>query len=455
MRRTLLIVFPLGLAFGLGSGLGWGASPATTQSAATKPKVTVGGVKPAPGKKYPAMLVLAGDGDEIRGTASAILGDREWVLVTVHKTESTGRDARPGGILPLVQAQPFSGSIDPNRIVLLTGPKGAETLMEVLDRDPGKIAAAVFISAAPVRRTPEAIQLWQPDKETWKVPMWATTGTDPKGAVQVLLMWRQVAASAPKNACLTIDPRAGEAGGYPVPDDGIGKWLDAIAAGKAPSVGPDRQAEAERGFYEKFAAEVLEAMKAGTAAEAGQAVAKTQAPMEVKVVAPKGWQRDERGETAYDAETSPFVQLYLTPAREGQFFARVCGAKWSGKAADLLADYDKRLGERGFLVIPYRQWTAGAKAFQISSVLWPTKDKWHRWLIVSAAGDGGERAKAAPLIMVMDASARPDPKAMAAAIRTLADSMSVQWIGGEPRRDAGDAGDKKPGKAGMNAGERR
>jgi hypothetical protein len=57
--------------------------------------------------------------------------------------------------------------------------------------------------------------------------------------------------------------------------------------------------------------------------------------------------------------------------------------------------------------------------------------------------------------MVMDASAKPDPKAMAAAIRTLADSMSVQWIGGEPTRDAGDAGDKKPGKAGMNAGERR
>jgi hypothetical protein len=424
------------------TGAAGAAPPATGPKRAGPTKLTVDFITDrdkAPGK--PVLLVLPEEGAAFTDFCKA-LAPKDGTAVYVRFGGQDTASAMAGAVaMSLRKGRAEARFFDPNRVVVIAGPKGIGAALELLDRFGDRIDGAILISAAPVQRTDEAIQVWKPSKEAWKVPIWVTVGSSVKDAAQTLLMWRQVAAGAPKDACLTIDVRLDEAAGYVNPDPQIGKWFDAVAAGKTPAVGPDRQAEAERKTYGKPADELLDAFKNMPAAEPGAAVTKREPPVEVRAVAPKDWTRQERAERPYKTEDSPYVQLYLSSGRDSPLFARVCGAKWTGKAADLLADYDRRLAERGFLVVRYHQGDLGPKAYAISSILWPTKDKWHRWLVVSVAGDGSADSPAAPLVMVLDATKKPDTRAMAVAARLLAETAAVRWVGGEPARDA--AGDTK------------
>jgi hypothetical protein len=316
------------------------------------------------------------------------------------------------------------------RLLLLAGTKDGALAVEILERYPDRLAGAVLISLSPVRQDSDTFRLWRPGEGSWRVPMWVAVGTRPKDAGPVLKMWRQMAADQPAGVSLTIDARIGAALGYVRPGREIGAWLKDVAASRAPKAGRDSQAENERGVYEKLAARLRKAFASAAPAALGETFTKREPPMALSAAPPRGWLRDPLGERAYDPVLNPYVQLYLTASRKGPFFARLCAAKWAGKAPALLDDYDRRLARAGYLTIRYARWEAGGTAYQISSALWPSRDRWHRWLILAAAGKGTKAGPAAPLVMVMDASAKPDLRKMAEVAAALTASISARWIGG-------------------------
>ncbi|MDY6914174.1 MAG: hypothetical protein SVT52_06950 [Planctomycetota bacterium] len=384
------------------------------------------------GKTYPVAVILAGD-DEIKeleqNLREPLLRRKFFIMWVSWKTGGKVFHPQPADaaekILALTKSSTAGNAVDPSHILLVATKTTARTGIDILERYPDRLAGAVLISAVPIRRSAGGFSLWSPSAGAWSVPLWIVAGTHPKDAAHTLLMWRQVAAGAPKKACLTIDTRIGESGGVLAPDAAIDRWFDAVAAGRQPARGPDRQAENEREFYKPFVDALAEAFEKTPAASSGARLSKSDGPLALAVTAPANWMRDQRGERAYDEQTSPYVQLYLTPGLAGPFFARACAAIRPGGAERLLDAHNRRLRKRGFLVISCRRWRRNRMAFECSTILWPTRQKWHRWLVLSGAGPA--RADGlVPLVLVMDASATPDPAAMAAAMKRLMASIQVQ-----------------------------
>jgi hypothetical protein len=110
-------------------------------------------------------------------------------------------------------------------------------------------------------------------------------------------------------------------------------------------------------------------------------------------------------------------------------FARANAAKWGADANGLLDQYERRLADGGFLAVRHSRWQAKGYSLQISSILWPTRGKWHRWLVLAAAGAGKKKSPAAPMVLVMDASDIPDVNQMAAAMKRILPGVSVRWKG--------------------------
>jgi hypothetical protein len=102
----------------------------------------------------------------------------------------------------------------------------------------------------------------------------------------------------------------------------------------------------------------------------------------------------------------------------------------------LLADYSKKLSNKGFLVIQYTRGKVGQGYMEINSVLWPTTRKWHRWLVLSYACGADKFSPAAPMLLVMDATEKPDIETMAAAAKSMMNSIRVEWIGGKVAKEA-------------------
>lgn len=246
----------------------------------------------------------------------------------------------------------------------------------------------------------------------------------------LLLMWRRLLADAPAGAKWTIDPRLDAKGEALQPDAGIAAWLDDLLACKAAPIGPDRQAEAERKRYAQAAQQLLTTMSLQPPAQGGENLSKGEGPLSLAFTAPLGWARDEKREQAYNPQTSPHVQVYVAPSpQKTPLLAKVLAAKMpAGGAEALLNDYDKRLRQKGYLLVPLHRWSAENAVFEITSILWPSQDKWHRWLVVSGAAAASRGQGAGVMVHVMDASEFPDVAAMAAAIRRMQISGDARWF---------------------------
>jgi len=317
--------------------------------------------------------------------------------------------------------------VDPNRILLITPRSGGPAGIAIIDKHSKRIAGAVMIAVSPWVRQAGSIKLWRPSPEAWAAPMWTTVPVNIKAGAPMLLLWRRIGASKPADASFTVDPRVNIRDNEP--DREIGKWISAIAAGKKPAPGIDRQVEAETRRYANAAKQLQTAMQVASPADAGRRLTKTEGPIMLNVTAPDTWRRVERGERKYNPIDRPFVQMYLSPKPGSMLFARANGAKWSGDAAGLLDQYERRLGDAGYLTVRLARWRARGYSLQISSILWPSRGKWHRWLVLVGAGPGDKKAPAAPMVVVMDASDTPDANTMAGAMKRILSGVSAVWKG--------------------------
>ena len=329
------------------------------------------------------------------------------------------------------EAWSIARKVDPNRILIISERNGGPAAISIIEKHSKRIAGALLMSVAPWVHAPESIKLWRPSKNAWSVPIWTTMPVNIKGGAPTLLLWRQIGAAKPDGASLTLDPRLEL--GDTEPDKSVAKWISAIAGGKKPSPGPDRQALQETKRYRDAAKQLLSAMQLASPADAGANFSKTEGPMELDVRAPDKWRRVERGERKYDADEMPYVQIYLSPKPGSMLFARASAAKWGSDANGLIDQYERRLADGGFLAVRHSRWQAKGYSLQISSILWPTRGKWHRWLVLAAAGPGKKKAPAAPMVTVMDASDIPDVNKMAATMKRILPSVSVTWKG-EPKK---------------------
>jgi hypothetical protein len=317
--------------------------------------------------------------------------------------------------------------VDPNRVLIVSPSSGGPAAISIIDKHPKRIVGAVMVSVSPWVRTGQTIKLWRPGHAAWSVPIWTTVPVKIKTGAPMLLLWRQIAAGKPKGGSFTVDPRVRH--GDVEPDPGIANWIAAIGNGKKPTEGVDSQARAEAARYRNAAKQLQAAMQVASPADAGQRYSKSEGPLSLDVVAPDKWRRVVRGERKYNADERPFVQIYMSPKPGSMLFARANAAEWDLGAAALLDQYEQRLGDGGFLAVRLARWQAKGYALQVSSVLWPSKGKWHRWLVLVGAGAGSKRSPAAPMAVVMDASDVPDVTAMAAAMKRILPSITAEWQG--------------------------
>ena len=329
------------------------------------------------------------------------------------------------------KAWAIAREVDPNRTLIVARRDGGSAAISMIEKYPKRIAGALMISVSPWVHKPQSIRLWRPSRNAWSIPIWAVIPVNIKNGAPTLLLWRRIAAEKPLTASLTLDPRL--VSGDTEPDRSISKWISAIAGGKNPAPGPDSQVLLETRRYKAPAKRLLAAMQVAGPADAGEKFTKTEGPMVLGVTAPDKWRRGRRGERKYDRDEMPYVQIYLSPRPGSMLFARATAARWDADANGLLDQYEKRLADGGFLVVRYSRWQAKGYSLQISSILWPTRGKWHRWLVLAAAGPGRKNAPAAPMVLVMDASDIPDVNAMAAAMKRILTGISVTWKG-EPKQ---------------------
>ncbi|MBT3199373.1 MAG: hypothetical protein HN350_05605 [Phycisphaerales bacterium] len=321
--------------------------------------------------------------------------------------------------------------VDARRILLISPRQGGPASIAIIEKHPERVAGAVLVAVSPWVHSTDTIKLWRPSKAAWKVPIWAAMPVDIQTGSPTLLLWRKLSSDKPAGAMLTIDPRIQH--GDTEPDDSIDKWISAVAGGKTPPIGPDSLVVRETKRYQGSAKSLMAAMQTTRAADAGMRFSKIEGPMEMDITAPAKWKRAERGERKYDPINRAYVQIYVSPKPGGLLFARANAAKWGGEATGLLDQYEQRLKDGGYQLIRYARWNSKGYALQITSVLWPSKGKWHRWLVLVAAGPGKAKAPAAPLVTVMDASDTPDTNAMAAAMKRILPGVSVVWKG-EPAK---------------------
>ena len=323
--------------------------------------------------------------------------------------------------------------VDPNRILIVTPRDGGPAAISMIEKAPKRISGALMMSVSPWVHESDAIKLWRPSRDAWSVPLWASIPVNIKSGAPTLLLWRQIAADRPKGAPLTLDPRIKQ--GDTEPDKSVAKWISAIADGKKPLPGPDSQVLRETKRYKGLVRQLQTAMQVASPADAGERHTKSEGPMVLDLTAPDKWRRAAQGERKYDRREMPYVQIYLSPRPGGMLFARANAAKWDADANGLLDNYERRLADGGFLTIRYSRWQAKGYSLQISSILWPTRGKWHRWLVLAAAGPGKKNAPAAPMVLVMDASDIPDVNTMAAAMKRILSGVSVEWKG-EPKKES-------------------
>ena len=419
------------------------AAPAAKKSPpkATKPKPLLGGVmfpKLSLGAKIPVAIVLEPKGKLAEAFVlkwRRDLTDAGFCSIQTNAPAGGWKASHADILIKEFDKLPTIGKLNPNRILIVAPRDAGAAAIATIEKYHARIAGAIMISVSPWVHKDETIKLWRPSKKAWSVPLWATIPVNITGGAPTLLLWRRIASGKPKDASLTIDPRLNK--GDTHPDKTVAAWISAIASGKRPAPGPDQQMIRETQRYRESAKQLLAAMQVAKPADAGPTLTKTEGPMALSVTPPDKWRRVERGERKYDALERPYVQIYVTPQPGGMLFARANAAKWDAGAPALLDQYEQRLAEGGYLAVRHSRWRARGYSLQISSILWPTRGKWHRWLVLVAAGAGSKNAPAAPMVTVMDASDIPDVNAMSAAMKRMLSGVKVAWKGEAKPKPAG------------------
>lgn len=399
-------------------------APAPIQPTLMRPAKTI------QGGKHPLAVILASveREEQIVRTLGPALSERGFYILRF--SPPSAKTMRIDVILSAAAAAAKAEPVDPNRILLVAAKDADRNALVLLDGFPGRLMGAVLLSVSPLQESKDALHVWAPRAEAWAVPVWVTAGAAPEGESMLLLMWRRLLADAPAGAKWTIDPRLDAKGEALQPDAGIAAWLDDLLAGKAAPIGPDRQAEAEHRRYARSAQQLLTAMSLQPPAQGGENLSKSEGPLSLAFTAPMGWARDEKREQAYNAQSSPHVQVYVAPSpQKTPLLAKMLAAKMPTAGAEvMLDDFNKRLRQKGYLIVPFQRWSAEDSVFEISSILWPSQDKWHRWLVVSGAAAASRGHDAGVMVHVMDASDSPDVAAMAAAVRRMLATGDARWL---------------------------
>jgi hypothetical protein len=395
-----------------------------------------------PNTQHPVALVLA--------SGDLPAGEKEyWVLtpwranyctlVLKAAEDEQWSGARVKQVLDFIDSPPESIPADPKRILVVADEQTAPLAMRILDGYPERLIGMVLISAQPIERVAGGVQLWSPRKETRDVPLWVVIGTKPPKAAAVLQMWRKFRSRAPREANITLDTRPDQPLADALePDETFVKWLGALAEGKAPEPGPDRQAAREKKAYGNFARLIRSKMIEGPASPPGERETKRQGPLLLATTPPVGWRRFKEIERTFNprlarnaaladqtAKDSPYVEMYFSPEPQSPFFAYVYGSPWENGGEDLLADYRGRLSRKGYLPVRLESWEDGQWTWEVLSILQVNQDEWHRWVVLCGSRDASEDNPASPMVMVMDTTPRPDAAAMAAAARRFAQSVQV------------------------------
>ena len=397
------------------------------------------------GRTYPLAVVLASQ--EFPTTNESfwirMLWERNFCTLLLTCDSKNWSDVSVRQVMDKISARPAEVPGD-ERLLLVADAETGPLAMLLTDGLANQMVGLVLISVPPMESTPTGLALWSPRPEVWKVPIWSVVGTRPKDAALLLEMWRKVACFAPPAAALSIDPRMGRGVGHILPDEAIENWLDSIAAGEKPRPGPDRQVAGEKKQFGSLAQGIRKQMENPSGNdEGGQKITKKEGPFGVSMVAPRGWLRDKQGEKPYNPKgfradlqgkslppgRNPYVEVYVTPSRRGPFFARVRAAEWSGSGAKLLNDFARQLGTKGYLPVVLQHWEDGDWTYEVCSIQLVWGERWHRWIVLSGAKGGSKASPGVPLIMVLNASDRPDPAEMAAGMKQLVRSVQIDWIG--------------------------
>lgn len=337
---------------------------------------------------------------------------------------------------------PTSIPADTSRVLLIADQPGETIPKRMVPAYPKTLVGAVLLDANPIELTPRGYHLWTPTDRGWAVPMWIVVGSAGDDQASQLRLWRKFQGMAPASASVTLDIRQGRRGGQLMPDPTISRWLAAIARGQKPQPAPDPQVRQETETYTPLARTLREQMAvAAGAAESGETYTKKDGPFRLRVTAPQGWQRQPDREKPYNPTgrdeqlglskqaRSDYAAIYLTPNPQEKFFTKVRAAEWARPPAELLDDHAKKLQANGYLHVPLLRWTQGQWALEASTIQLYWQGSWHRWVVLSAARAGSKDAPGGSLVMVMDSSGRPDPAAMAAAMKRIMQSMRVDWLG--------------------------
>lgn len=358
------------------------------------------------------------------------------VVLTSQPPDRWG-SIRLADVLREIEDAPQEVPADTNHLLLIADTKTGPTAMRLAETYPSRVAGLVFISFTPIELTPSGPGLWKPSEDVWSIPIWSVVGTRGQIASKVLELWRKLAVRAPMDASLCVDPRLGRGAGHLLPDGTILPWIRSIRAGERPTPGPDRQAEAERTQFAPLAKQIRRAVRNGaTPLPTGDVITKTDGPFRLTVRLPEGWWRDLEGEKPYSLQgprtdkqgrttadqRNPYAEIYLTPKRQGPFFIRIRAAKGTGRGESILTHFEKLVQTKGYLPVSIERWKQGDWTYDVSTYLLAWKDKWHRWVVLTAVNND---KPAAPLIMVMDSSGAPDPKTIVSAMRTMTDSVRV------------------------------
>ena len=393
-----------------------------------------------PGATAPVAIVLAGKalpaGPESPWVRRLWQANVCTVILRLSSPDATDADwsrIRPGQVAEKASVPPKAVPADTRRFILVADGATAKLALGVARTYPERVAGVVFLGVSPTETRNGKAGLWSLTAGDWTPAFWAVVGTDPVESAETLSQWRRLACRAPADASLTIDTRLDAGRGEIQPDPEIAAWLSSLAAGKRPSPGPDRQARAEQKRWTPTARAIARQVQTPTSMPAGQRVEKREGPFLLRSAVPPAWRRDESQERAYDPRGSdsgpqPYAELCFTPKGAGEAVLRVCAGLWRGGAGDLLDDYRRYMVNKGYTAIPLAAWKHGEWTCRAWSVLLPWKGTWYRWTCLAAAQDGSPDEPTAPLVVLLDPSEKPDPRALGTMLGGLLPTVEVRRV---------------------------
>ncbi|MCK5113385.1 MAG: hypothetical protein KAR11_01330 [Phycisphaerae bacterium] len=392
-----------------------------------------------PQKRYPLAVVLASPG--FSGSATSYWVKNLWkkgfCILVLEGDSDVWAKAQVSDITAAIAQAPALVQPDLNRLLIVADTTTGSQALQMIDRFPKKIVGAALVSVAPVRIVGRSFGLWEPRKESQKIPLWIVQGTKPGEAAERLVMWRKSCSNLPSINNVTIDARVGRGPGNLLPGIGAETWLSSIAAGKIPAKGLDSQAQAEIRNSKQLVKNVKKLLNQNFPKSNAKKITKTDGKLKMSVTPPANWERLKELEHPYNPKGLPadangkefktpgpqyFSNIYLTPFKKSPFFARVCTAELKHTGKNLIGFYQQQLRKKGYLVVPLWSGKKNGRVYNLSSILYLWRGKWHKWVVLMGTPENSKTT--APLVLVLDAGV-PTPKKLVAAMKQLIGTVKV------------------------------